>query len=67
MSNFCLNLKEQKEYCKDYTFEALCGLLITTQHRFIEEGNISGKHQTQLLKGKGKMDPRDRVRFDAFT
>jgi hypothetical protein len=34
MSNFHTNWKAHKEDGKDYTFEALCGLLITDQHRF---------------------------------
>jgi hypothetical protein len=52
---------------KDYTFEALCGLLIIDKHILLEEGNIGGKHQAHLLNGKSKMDPRDRVWFDAST
>jgi hypothetical protein len=41
--------------------------LITDQHRLLEEGKLGGKHQAHLLKGKGKMDPRNRVQFDAST
>jgi hypothetical protein len=67
VSTFHTNWKAHKEDGKDYTFEALCGLLITDQHRLLEEGKLGGKHQAHLLKGKGKMDPRDRVWFDAST
>jgi hypothetical protein len=56
-----------KEYGKDYTFEYFYGILIIDQHRQLEECNLGGKKQAQLLKGKSKMDPRDRVWFDAST
>jgi hypothetical protein len=32
----------------------------------LEEGKLGGKHQAHLLKGKGKMDHRDRVWFDTL-
>jgi hypothetical protein len=64
---FHTNWKAHKKDGKDYTFEYFYGLLITDQHRLLEEGKIGGKHQAHFLKGKGKMDPRDRVRFDAST
>jgi hypothetical protein len=41
--------------------------LIIDQHIFLEEGKLGGKHQAQLLKGKGKMDSRNRVEIDAST
>jgi hypothetical protein len=58
---FCTNWQAHKEDGKDYTFEAFHGLLNTYQHRLIGEGKLGGKHQTHLLKGKGKMDHRGRV------
>jgi hypothetical protein len=58
---FCTNWKACKEDGNDYTFEAFYGLLIIDQHRLLEEGNIGGKHHANFLKGKGNMDPRDRV------
>jgi hypothetical protein len=67
VSTLCTNWKACKEDGKDYTFEYFCGLLITDQHRLLGEGKLGGKHQAHLLKGKGKMDPRDRVQFDAST
>jgi hypothetical protein len=33
----------------------------------ILEGNVVSKHQAHFLKGKGNMDSRDRVWFDAST
>jgi hypothetical protein len=42
-----------------------CEILITDQHRFLEEGNIGGKNQAHLLKVKGKMNSRNKVKTDA--
>jgi hypothetical protein len=67
VSNFYTNWKERKEYGKNYTFEYLCGLLITDKHRILEEGKPSGKHQTHLIKGKSNMAMKDRVQFDSST
>jgi hypothetical protein len=67
MLTFRTNRQAHKEYGKDYTFEDFCGLLVIVQHRFLEELNLGGKHEAHLFKGKGKMDPRDRVQFDAST
>jgi hypothetical protein len=50
MMFFHTNWKTRKEYGKDYTFEDLCGFLITDQHRLLEEGNNGGKIQALLLK-----------------
>jgi len=36
VSTFHTNWKAHKEDCKDYTFEYLCGLLITNQHKLLE-------------------------------
>jgi hypothetical protein len=58
---FHANWKTHKEDGNDYIFEAFCGLLITDKHKLLEEGKLGGKHQAHLLKGKRKMDPRDRV------
>jgi hypothetical protein len=33
----------------------------------LEEGNLGGKHQAHLLKGKRKLDHRERVWFDTST
>jgi hypothetical protein len=65
ISTFHTNWKAHKEDGKDYSFEVFCELLITDQHRLLEEGNLGGKHQAHLLKGKGKMDSRNRVQTDA--
>jgi hypothetical protein len=65
VSTFRTNWQARKEDGKDYTFEAFCGLLINDQHKLLEEGKLGGKHQAHLLKGNSKLDPRDRVRFDA--
>jgi hypothetical protein len=35
--------------------------LIIEEKKLLEEGNIGGKHQDQLLKGKSEMDLRDKV------
>jgi hypothetical protein len=67
VSNLRTDWKTHKEYGKDYTFEAFYGLLITDKHRLLEEGKIDGKHQAHFLKGKRKMDPRDRVQLDSST
>jgi hypothetical protein len=67
MSKFRTNWKACKEDGKDYTYEALCGLLIIDQHRFLGEGNIGGKHQAHLLNGNGKVDTRNRVQSNAST
>jgi hypothetical protein len=40
ISTFHTNWKAHKEDGKDYTFESFCGLLITDQHRFLEEGSL---------------------------
>jgi len=67
MLNFHTNWKAHKENGKDYTFKAFCGLFITNQHKILEEGRIGDKNQSHLLKVKGKLDPMDRVQFDAST
>jgi hypothetical protein len=56
VSTFRTNWHACKQDGKDYSFEFFCELLITDQHRFLEKGNLGGKHQAHLLKGKGKMD-----------
>jgi hypothetical protein len=48
-------------------FEYFCGLLITNQHVLLEEGNIGGKHQAHLLKGKGNLNHKERGQFDTPT
>jgi hypothetical protein len=67
VSNFHTNCKACKEDGKDYTFESFCGLFIIDRHKPLEEGKLGGKHQAHFLKGKGNMDLRDRVWFDAST
>jgi len=67
VSNFYTNCKAPKENGKDYTFEYFCGFFIIDHHIFLGEGKLGGKHQAYLRKGKGKMDPRNRERFDAST
>jgi hypothetical protein len=58
ISNFSTSLWERKEDGKDYTFEALCGLLITNQHILLDQGKLGGKRQARLLKGMGKSNCR---------
>jgi hypothetical protein len=64
-STFHTNCKTCKEDGKDYTFDTLCGLLINDQHRLLDEGKLGGKHQAHLLKGKGKMNYKERGCSDA--
>jgi hypothetical protein len=45
-------------------FEYLCGLLITDQHRLLDEVNLVGKHQAHFLKEKGKLNHKERGWFD---
>jgi hypothetical protein len=54
LSTFCTNWRALKEDGKEYTFEYSFGILITDQHRLIEEGNLGGKHQDHFIKVKGK-------------
>jgi hypothetical protein len=67
VSTLCTNLQAHKEYGYDYAFEYFYGILITNQHKLLEEGNLGVKHHAHLLKGKRKMGPRDRLWFDAST
>jgi hypothetical protein len=53
VSTFFTKWKAWKEYGND-TFEYFYGILIIDQHKLLEEGKLGGKHQTHLLKGKGK-------------
>jgi hypothetical protein len=59
VSNFCTNWKSLKEDGKDYTFEDICGIFITDQHKILEQGKIVHKHQAHFLKGKRNMDLKD--------
>jgi hypothetical protein len=54
-----------KEYGKDYTFDTFFGLLINDQHMLLDEGKLGGKHQDHLIKGKGKMNYKERGHFNA--
>jgi hypothetical protein len=54
ISTFHTNWKAHKEDGKDYTLNIFVALLITDQHRFLDEGKLGGKHQSHFLKGKGK-------------
>jgi hypothetical protein len=47
-----------------YMFESLCGILITNQHKFLDEGKLGGIHQSHLLKGKGNSTHKERGWFD---
>jgi hypothetical protein len=67
ISTFRTNWYAHREDGKDYTFEYFCGLLITYQHKLLEEGKIGGKHHSHLLKGKGKLNHRERGWFDTLT
>ena len=67
VSTFHTNWKERKEDGNDYTFEYFYGILIIDHHRLFGEGNLGGKHQDHLLKGKDKMDPKDRAWLDEYT
>jgi len=64
VSNFHTNWKEWKEDDKDYTCESFYGLLITSQHRLLDDGGIGGKHPNHLLKVKGKLNHKERGWFD---
>jgi hypothetical protein len=64
ISTFHTNWKECKEYCRDYTFEDLGGLLIIDQNTLLDEGNIGGKHQSHFPKGKGKSNNKEIEWFD---
>jgi hypothetical protein len=61
---FYTNRKAHKEYGNDYMFEDLYGLLIIDQHNLLDEGKLGGKHQSHLLKGKGKSNHKERGQFD---
>ena len=67
VSIFRTNWQACKEDGKDYTFEYFYGILIIDQHRLFGEGKLGGKHQDHLLKGKDKMDPKDRAWLDEYT
>jgi hypothetical protein len=64
VSTFSTNWQAHKEDGKDYTFESFCGLLIIDQHRLLDEGNIGSKHKAHFLKGKGKVNHKERGQFD---
>jgi hypothetical protein len=66
-SMFQTNLQECKEDRKDYSFDTLCVLLINDQHGLLDEGKRVGKHQAHLLKGKGKMNYKERGHFYALV
>jgi hypothetical protein len=38
--------------------------LITDPHKLLNEGKIGGKQHAHLLKGKGKVNQKERGRFD---
>jgi hypothetical protein len=38
--------------------------LINDQHKFLDEGKLGGKHQDHFLKGKGKVNHKERGWFD---
>jgi hypothetical protein len=61
---FCTKWHTHKKYGKEYS-DFFCEILVTNQHRFLEEGNLGGKHQAHLLKGMGKMNSRNRVQTNA--
>jgi hypothetical protein len=44
ISTFHTNWHTRKQDGKDYSFEVFCELLITDQHRLLEEGKLGGKH-----------------------
>ena len=52
--SFHTNWWSRKEESKDYLFDVFCDLLIEDQQKLFDEGNIDGKQQDHLLKGKGK-------------
>jgi hypothetical protein len=57
---FQTNWKTHKEYGKDYTFDIFCDLLINDQHRLLDERKLSSKHQAHFLKGKEKINSKER-------
>ena len=63
-STFKTNWQTHKEDGKDYTFDAFRGLLINNQHMFLDEGKFGGKLQSHMLKGKGKINYKERGHFD---
>jgi hypothetical protein len=64
VSTFHTNWKENKEYGNNYTFEYFYSLLITSHHILCDEGNLGGKDQDHLLKGKGKSNHKERGWLD---
>jgi hypothetical protein len=67
ISNFHTNWKEHKEDGNDYTFEDLCGILIIDKHILFEEGNIGGKYQYHLIKGKKSQIKRKEDNLIPYT
>ena len=65
-SSFRTNWQHCKEDGKDYSFDVLCDLLIRYQHKPLDEGNIGGKQQAHLMKGKGNKIYMDRTYTDGF-
>lgn len=53
-SSFCTNWRPCKEDDKDYTFDVFFDLLIKDEEKFIDEGKLSGKHQSHFLNGNNK-------------
>lgn len=65
-SSFHTNWWSRKEHSKDYSFNDFFDLLIRDQHDLLDEGNLGGKQQADLLNGKGKHIYKDRVRTNSF-
>jgi hypothetical protein len=63
-STFYKNWQVDKEDGKDYTFDAFCDLLINDQHGLLDEEKFGGKLQAHMLKGKGKINYKERGHFD---
>jgi hypothetical protein len=64
-STLSTNWQAHKEDGKGYIFDTFCGLLINDQHRLLNEGEFASKHQAHFLKGKGKINYKERGHFDA--
>ena len=66
-SSFCTNWQSHKLDDKDYSFDVVCDLLIRDKQKLIEEGNIVGKPQDHLMKGKGNKNYKDRSSTDGSS
>jgi hypothetical protein len=66
-STFWTIWKEHQDDGKDFTFDTFCGLLIIDQNNLLDGAKFGRKHQAHFIKGKGKMNYKERGHSDALV